>query len=184
MNGKRTIALAGAVSLGLIAIFVIFLLRPKLNQIGETREQILAAEEQEQQLQLSLQRLRAVRDEAPQTRARLARVSDLLPSTPELPTFIRLVQDAATDEGIELISIAPSAPNEVDEQIDAISVSLLIEGSFHRTEAFLASLENLQRLVEVTSIAMSPVEDPVGGSFTLSTTLSMRMYVYNEAAPA
>lgn len=180
MKGQRPVLLAVVIAVAVTALFYLFLLRPKFNQISAVREQIVQAEQEEQDLLQDIARLEQVQQDAPQTRARLARVSDLLPSTPELPGFIRLVQGAANAEGIDLKSIAPSPPSPVDDQLEMITVSLLVEGSFFQTEAFLARLENLKRLVEVTSIAISPTEGETGA--TLSTTLSLTMYVYREPA--
>ena len=177
MSERRPILIAAGVAVLVTAAFFLLLLQPKLAQISEVQDEIQTAMDEEQRPRLDLQRLEQVRKDAPETRARLARVSDLLPSTPDLPSFIRLAQTAANQEGVELISIAPSPPGEVEPGIDAVAVSVLIEGGFHRTESFLARLENLPRLVEVTSIAISPLDDPGTGTLSLSTTLSLRMYV-------
>ena len=178
--GRRPMVVAIAIALGISVGFFFLLLRPKLGQISEVREQIVAAQEEERTLQADLARLQLVRRDAPETRARLARMSDLLPSAPELPSFIRLLQAAATAESIDLRSIAPTPPSPESDQIETIDVSLLIEGSFHQTEAFLARLENLKRLVEVTSVAIAPGES--AERFTLASTLTLTMYVFREAA--
>ena len=177
MSRGRQIAIAAGIGVVITAVFFFTLLLPKLSQIDEARQETEDARAEETQLLADLARLRTIRRDAPETRARLARVADLLPSSPELPSFIRLLQQAADREGVELRSIAPSPPSELQDGLDQMAVSVLIEGSFHRTEGFLARLENLDRLVEVTGIALSPSQDDLSGLTVLSSTLSLRLFV-------
>lgn len=181
MSGRRQVLIAAGVGVLITVVFFFLLLLPKLNQISETQDDIDQARRAETELTADLNRLREVQRDAPETRARLARVADLLPSSPELPSFIRLLQQAADREGIDLQSIAPSPPGELDQNVQQMTVSVLIEGSFRRTEGFLARLENLDRLIEVTSVAITPTTDELSGQTVLSTTLSLRMFVAVEA---
>jgi Tfp pilus assembly protein PilO len=96
------------------------------------------------------------------------------------PAFTSFRHFDVNAESIDLRSIAPTPPSPESDQIETIDVSLLIEGSFHQTEAFLARLENLKRLVEVTSVAIAPGES--AERFTLASTLTLTMYVFREAA--
>ena len=178
MDARRQVGVAALIAVLITVVFFFLLLRPKLNTIAETREQVETAQDEELQLQADVARLRNIQRNAPDLRRDLARVATLLPESPQLPAFIRLLQDAANREGMELLSIAPSPPGAgTIEGVQVITVSVSVEGSFHRTEAFLASLEGLKRLVEVTSISMSPRIDTQPFTVTISSTMSMRMYV-------
>lgn len=184
MEGRRQFIAAGAIAVLVTAAFFFLLLRPKMSEIATVREQIKAAQDEEALLQADLARLRGIRRDAFKLRARLASVENLLPESPQLPAFIRLLQRAATREGMELLSIAPSPPSlNSDQGVEVISVSVAVEGSFHRTEAFLAELENLDRLVEVASLAMSPRVETAPLTVTISSTLSLRMYVVPPETP-
>lgn len=176
---RRQIAIATAGAVALSAVFFLLLLRPKLNQISETRDQMSAAQQEEQGLRNRIAQLEAARDEAPAAAARLDRLSALLPQEPDLPGFIRSLQRAATAAGIDLQSIAPNKPNDVQNAvgIQAISINISIRAAFRRVEDFLARLENLRRVVEVRSLALAPEVDDETGQTVLNGNLTLSMYV-------
>jgi Tfp pilus assembly protein PilO len=185
MMEPRRQALIGAVAaIAIVGLFFFFVLSPKLNQITETRDELEVAQDRAASLRAQIENLEEIRRRAPETRARLSRLRDLLPEDPELPAFIRLLQEAAVREGVELQSLAPSppAPAPEGEGIQLITVNTVVQASFHRLENFLARLENLDRVVEVTSISLSPVDDPLSDRVALSGTLTVRMYVVEDEA--
>src|SRR5258707_11498485 len=110
MNTRRQIAIAAAVAVGLTALFFFFLLSPKLKEVSKTRDDVQTAQAEQATLQTELDHLKDVKKNAPGTMAKLAALSQYLPATPDLPGFIRQIQDAATRAGVDLQSIAPSPP--------------------------------------------------------------------------
>lgn len=177
MRKQMAIAVAGAVAL--TAVFFLLLLRPKLSDIAETRDQVEAAKQEEQTLRNRIAQLQAARDEAPAAAARLDRLAALLPAEPDLPGFIRALQRASTAAGVNLLSIAPNKPSDLSNTIgiQSVSVNVSIQGSFRRVEDFLARLENLRRVVEVRSVALTPQIDEDTGQTLLNGNMTLRMYV-------
>jgi Tfp pilus assembly protein PilO len=180
---RRYVA-AGAIAVVLVALFGLFLIKPKLAEITEVREQIATQRAQNQSLQIRLRQLDQAAQNAPATVARLALYDRLLPPTPDLPSLIRQLQGAATASGIELVSIAPGPPQTHPEAtgVEVVSVNLQIRGGFFRLESFLARLEDLQRVMEVTSIAIGPETDEATGLQSLTSTITTRMYVVQPNA--
>jgi Tfp pilus assembly protein PilO len=180
--------IAAAAAVGITVLFFVFLLGPKLGQISEVRDEVQSAEDLAATLRLQIQRLEDVRKDAPRTRARLARVNDLLPSDPQLPTFIRLLQDAALREGADLVSIAPQEPAPLPDAngVQVIGVNVVVNALFHPLENFLARVENLRRIVEVQSLAITPSAEVLSGgdALVLNAQISLQMYVVSDDASA
>jgi Tfp pilus assembly protein PilO len=175
----RRYVLAAVAAVLIVALFFLFRLSPKLKDISEVREQIEQAQDESQTLRNRLRQLQTAQRDEPTTRARLAVFDRLLPPTPELPSLIRQLQTAATASGIDLRSIAPSPPGALTGRtgVQVVTVTVQVVGGFFRLQSLLTRLEELDRVVEVTSIAISPQTDEVSGLFTLSSTITFRMYV-------
>ena len=186
MNTRRQIAIAAAAAVGVTVLFFFLLLKPKLNDISKTRSDVQAASAEVDTLNTQIAHLNQVKRNAPQTMAQLAALSQYLPSTPDLPGFIKLVQDAAVQSGIDLQSIAPSPPaNQPNASgVQVISVTLTAQGGYFRIEDFLAHLEQLGRAVAVRSIALSPQQTPLSSELTLNSTITLNMFVAQPGANA
>ncbi|MCA1834180.1 MAG: type 4a pilus biogenesis protein PilO [Actinomycetota bacterium] len=186
---RRNMIVAVVASIVVVLLFWIALISPKMKQVKEVNAKIAAAEDDEQQLRLTLRQLQQAKENAAATQAKLAQFQMLLPPTPDLPTFIREVQAAANADGIDLQSIAPTPPSTLSgaitgSAIQSISVTLQVQGGFFRMESFLARLEDLQRVVEVKNLSMSPLLDKLTGTTTLQSTVTMTMYVVPPGATA
>jgi Tfp pilus assembly protein PilO len=186
MNTRRQLIIATAVALIVTLLFFLILLKPKLGEVSDTKDDVDTARNQEQILQVELQHLQAVRKNAPVTTAKLAALSQYLPSTPDLPGFIQLVQNAATLSGIDLQTIAPSPPGALASAtgVQSIPVTLTAQAGFFRIEDFLARLENLPRVVEVRTITLAPTSTQLSNQLVLSTTISLTMFVAQPNASA
>jgi len=182
VNTRRQLVVAGVVAVVVTAVFFLFLLKPKLNDISKTRSDVATARAEQDTLNTQLAHLKDVKKNAPQTLAKLAALSQYVPATPDLPGFIQQVQSAATASSIDLQSIAPSPPAAVvgSTGVETISVTLTCQAGYFRIEDFLSRLENLQRAVEVRAISLSPIQSQVSSELTLSSTISLTMFV---AAP-
>jgi Tfp pilus assembly protein PilO len=186
MTSRRQIAIAAAMAVGVTAVFFFLLLSPKLKDISKTRDDVQTARAEQETLQAQYDHLKDVKRNAPQTTAKLAALAQYLPSTPDLPGFIRLVQDAATRAGVDLQSIAPSPPAVLTGAtgVQAINVTLTATAGFFRLQDFLARLENLQRTVEVRAFALSPTQSQLSSELILNTTISLTMFVAQPNASA
>jgi len=180
----RRYALAAVAGLAIVLIFFVFLIKPKLTEISEVRDQIEQQKDQAQSLRIRLAQLKEAQRQQPQTQARLAIFDRLLPTTPDLPAMIRQLQTAASASGMDLVSIAPSPPAALSDAtgVQTIGVNIQVRGGFFRLETFLTRLEDLQRVVEVTSISIAPETDTLTGLSTLSSTITFRMYVVQPNA--
>jgi Tfp pilus assembly protein PilO len=180
----RRIAIAGVAAFAVVLLFFLIILKPKFGQISEVRDQIEAERQTTQSLEIRLRQLQAAQRNQVETTARLAALNRALPANPDLPALIRLLQSIATRSGMDLLSIAPSPPAKLDNAtgVDVISVNLQLTGGFFRLESFMTRLEDMPRVVEVTSISVAPTTDEATGLISLATTLTFRMYVVQANA--
>jgi len=185
---RRPIVIALAAGVIVVVLMSLILIKPKLAEVSAMNKKVDTAKQGEQRLRLTLQQLEQARRDAPATQAKLAQFQALLPQTPDLPTFIRLVQTAANADGIDLTSIAPSPPQGfggttgANTGIQTVTVNLQVDGGFFRLESFLSRLEQLQRVVEVKNLAVTPKNDETTGQLTLSTTISLTMFIVQPGA--
>lgn len=187
---KRQIVLAGVGLVVVIALVFVFLIRPVSSDIAAVKKQTEDARTQESTLRVQLRALQQARANATDIAARLAKFDLLLPGTSDIPAFIRQVQDASNLSGIQLTSIAPSPPTPLaagpgvdpvvtGKGVFTLNVVLQVSGGFFRLESFLQRLENLQRVVMVSNMSISPTVEADTGLFTLNSTITLQMFVVN-----
>jgi Tfp pilus assembly protein PilO len=186
MNTRQQIIAAAAGAVVVTIVFFFFALKPKLHEISQARQDIETAQTQQSSLQAELNRLGQLQKNEPQIRAKLSKVAAYLPSTPDLPGFIRQVQAASNASSVELNSIAPSPPSDLTGAtgVQTINATLTVHAGFRRIEDFLARMENLDRVVQVQTISLSPVVDPLSGETVLDSTITLTMYVVTDNATA
>ena len=171
MRGRRAPIFVGIAAAVVAVLMIFFLVLPKLGQVSEAQDQLDQARATQQTLQARLTALRAARDEAPANEAVIRRINTQVPLTADLPGVILLLRNAATNAGVDVLSLTP-APPVLDDTSDfsRISVSSSGQGSYFAVVDYLFSIETLPRAATVQSIDLTPVAG-AGLSFTASLTL-------------
>jgi Tfp pilus assembly protein PilO len=179
---KQWVALT-AVGALLVAVAGWFLLiSPKHSEASSVRGQVTSAEQANQMLTTQLAQLKAQQKDLPKQQAKLAAVAARVPDNPALPALIRAVNKAATDAGVELVSLSPVAPAPFVPAVAAatavtasgataaapaatalqsITVSLNVVGPYFQVEQFLDRLEGLTRAFKVSGFSLTPGDNPV-----------------------
>lgn len=111
MSRTRSWSLAVAAGCALLTLAAWFLLiAPQRAEAADLRGQAVAAHQANDSTQLRTQQLKAQYQELPAKQAELAVVQRQLPADADLPTLIRTFTAIAKLSGLQLLSIAPSAP--------------------------------------------------------------------------
>ena len=154
---SRRAPLIAVVVFVLVAILmVVFLVRPKLSDIGAAEDQLTAAEVEQLALQTELSRLQASAEDAARLRAELARARRAVPPIADLPGLINELQTAADVAGVDFFSIAPSSPVPVEgAQATEVPAQIQVIGGFFPVDEFLFRLETLPRSSKVVSLSVS-----------------------------
>jgi len=172
---RRGPIVAGA-AVGVLALLaVVLLLLPKMREVGEAREQLAAAQDEEQSLQNQLRALQEAREEAPRVRDAIRRLETQVPPTADLPGMIRLLAGAADRAAVDFFSVAPGTPTATEAGFSVVPAQIQVTGGYFSLDEFLYRLETLPRAVKVTSLQISAGGGGEAG--TASGELSMQLSV-------
>ncbi len=181
MNRRGPIVAGVAVAV-LAALAVLLLLLPKVRQVGEAREELAAAQEQEQSLQNQLRALQEAREEAPRVRDAIRRLETQVPPTADLPGMIRLLAGAADRAAVDFFSVAPGTPTAAEAGFSVVPAQIQVTGGYFSLDEFLYRLETLPRAAKVTSLQISPGGGEEGAPGQLSMQLSVEFYTTDTSA--
>lgn len=158
-----------------VALLVVFLVMPKFRERG----QLVAEQESIRQEVLSnqakLAQLKDAQRESVATRAALIRVSNEMPSQPQLPTLIVDIQDLANQSGIDFVSVTPKEPEKTGQWL-TIEMGMSLKGQFRDLVDFLTRLSALQRKVRVARVTVGVDEYP-----NLNMDVTGETYVMSES---
>jgi Tfp pilus assembly protein PilO len=87
-----------------------FVFRPAQANLGEVNDQVEQTVDQVSALQTKLAELQALKANEDEVRIQGQKMQAALPTDPKLADFIRLVQNAANEAGIDFVTVTPSLP--------------------------------------------------------------------------
>jgi Tfp pilus assembly protein PilO len=180
---NRVVLIAVVAALGALAWYMA-LFSPARSERAQLRGKITAAEGNEQELQSTRLRLRALEAGRGAQQAQLEQLRRLIPPQPDVAGFILSVNDAAVRAEVDWVSVAPASPVAGGAGApSSIGISIAVNGEFFALVDYLRRLENLGRLVVVDSLQLSPAGQ-AGGPLRLSATLSARIFTTAGSVPA
>lgn len=181
---RRAPIIAGAVSVVLVVLAVVFMVLPKMSAVSAKKEEVVQAQAEEEQLLVQLRALQDAQAQAPETRREISAVENKVPPVADLPGLIRLLRDAADRATVDLFQFSPNAPVlDPTGQFSTISTAVNVTGRYFSVDAFLFRLETLTRAAKVTNVSISPQGAGEGlASDTLSMQLTVEFYTSDLSA--
>ncbi|MCX7780937.1 MAG: type 4a pilus biogenesis protein PilO [Negativicutes bacterium] len=165
--------------LGLIILtgaYVLLVYWPQTARINDLRTQ----------LALQRQQVKTVEDFVlahPETDKYLAELGQrqgfadkLLPNSPDIGEFVREIQRAAVETGVQISYIKPAVPVN-KEGYREIPLEILLRGTFFQTTAFLKKLEDGSRFSSVHNLTLHSRQGMLEGKVNVS------VFCYGVAAP-
>ncbi len=174
---QQVLAVSGLIAALMIVLFYMFLWRPQSERIAEIDAERESVEQQHTVLEQRINRLEDVRRAAPEYEADIVAAESVVPRDTAMPPAFRQLQTAADDAGVELVTITPSRPAQVEGAepgLGAISISLEVNGDYFELVDFLRRIEDpaiTARGFVWATMAVSTVEYP-----ELSLSVSGSMY--------
>jgi Tfp pilus assembly protein PilO len=158
---RRIALMAGGAAVLLLGVWFMLLWSPKGSELNEARERNATAEQQVNELQVKLDRLKDLEKREPELLATRDRLDSAVPEESQLAEFILDANDAATEAGVDFISIAPTKPvaSKIPGAPPTIHITLAVEGDYFATLNFLDLLAELPRVVVLDQIKLSPSGD-------------------------
>jgi len=182
---RRGPIIAGAIIAVVAVLAVFFLVLPKMNEVTKARDELASAEAQETALRAQLASLKEAQANAPQVKAQIAKLSNEVPPTADLPALIRLLTAAADGSAVDFFTVAPGNPQlDPTGSFSTIQTAISVTGGYFALDQFLFRLETLPRAAKVTSVSITPGgAAPIGSTAnSLSMQLGVEFYTTDTSA--
>ena len=166
---KKLIAIAAVASVALVGIWYVVVFSGQSKSLHKANIATAAANSQAATLRTQITVLQQEKAQMPATTAKLATLKSALPDTPALDKLIDDVNTAATITGIDWQSISPNKPSSFTagsaqavsagfpDGMQALNVSLQVDGSPQQITDFVTRLTTISRLLDVTSFNLAGV---------------------------
>jgi Tfp pilus assembly protein PilO len=177
---------AGAATAAVVLLLIFFLVLPKMSQVSEAQDALLAARGQQSSLESQLQALEQAQLEADQARQTIEDVDRKLPPTADLPGLIQLLNNAASSASVSLLTITPATPTaDPTTGLSSINVSFTAQGSYFAITEFLFNIETLPRAAKVLTLSLAPgASDTTTFSTVVSLSATGTMVTYTQDVSA
>ncbi len=124
--------------------------KAKIQQLAGDYEKLSAEVEKARKVVGDLARLEA---EYERLHDQWVSAQELLPEEKEMPDLLRQVTTAGSRSGIEFALFEPEAPVAHELYTDH-PITVTVRGNYHQVGSFMGRLSNLERIVNVTDLAM------------------------------
>jgi Tfp pilus assembly protein PilO len=157
---------------------------PQKHKAANVNSQATSQEQSNDGLRNRVTALTAQMSAVPSEEADVAAVAARIPADPELPSYVRALSTAASQTGVELVSISPGVPTTVvvpaatvaptpaasgsstaaatpsaaaaPASLQAISLGLDVQGGYFQIQQFTAALQRLPRSTVVSTLSLVP----------------------------
>jgi Pilus assembly protein, PilO len=145
MTPRRELLLAGVAGVVVLIVATLLLIRPTRQATAQAHADRDAAVSDSQSLRDEIKALEALKPNEAELRARASQARAEFPATPALPGLVDALQDAASQAGADLDSVAPAAPkaSTTTPQLAEIATTVTVSGGYFEIQDFLVRLENL-----------------------------------------
>jgi type IV pilus assembly protein PilO len=184
VDNRRAPLIAGVVVVVLAILVILLLVLPKSHQVSEAQNQLDETRRQGQVLESRRQALEDAKAQAPQARKTIAEVNRRIPPVADEPGLILLLQHAAIDAGIDLVSLSPGNPAfDAETNLSTIDVNVSATGTYFDVTEFMYQIETLPRAALVTNMSLSPgAASASSGVPLLTLTATVRTYTSDTSA--
>lgn len=150
--------IAAGVLAGIVVVAAVLLLVvPQFQTLTELDGRKVAAEQSMSQTKATLTQLEQVKRGAAETQAQLIKISNQVPDSPELPTLVIELQNAADSAGLNFQSIKPVAPTPPSSLgFSAAAVTVKLQGRWADILDFLRRTQRMTRSVRLVSVEVLP----------------------------
>jgi Tfp pilus assembly protein PilO len=192
ISAAQLMIAAGVLALVVAGAAVFLLVMPQFAQLSDLETRRVAAEQTMSQTQSKLAQLEQVKRGASETQAQLIKISNQVPDSPELPTLVLEMQNAADSAGLDFQSIKPAEPADVaGASYREIVIQMRLQGRWADVLDFVRRTQKMSRAVRMVSVELVPAP-PTGGSVAttptpdtpIDLTANLAMKVYVMALPS
>ena len=182
MGGKRAPLFAGIGVAVVVVLVAFFLVLPKMGQVKDANAALAEAQSQQATLGAQLAALQAAQTDAPANRETIRKVQQAIPPTVDQQGFMLLMQNAALQSGVDVVTISPGNPVfDPATGLSTVTNAISATGTYFALTEFLFKIETLPRAAKTTSVAITPSPSDTNASL-LTLTSSVDIYTSDESA--
>jgi Tfp pilus assembly protein PilO len=182
VGGRRAPIFAGIAVVVAVIIVLFFLVLPKMGQVKDAEGTLTEAQAEQATLGAQLAALQQAQTEAPINRETIRKVQQAIPPTADQQGFILLVQNAAVQSSVDVVTISPSNPIfDPATGLSTITNALSVAGSYFAITEFLFKIETLPRAAKTTTLSIAPSPSETNASL-LTVTMSVDTYTSDQSA--
>lgn len=165
------------------AAVIALVIVPKFQQLQDVRNQIETAETELSTAQALLARRQSVKSQAAATEVELMQIANQLPDSPQLPSMIIELQDAANSAGVELPSISVSGVEDATaadgstEDFNVLPLTIEYTGQWGDIIDFGRRLGQLERGVRVNTTTYTYVTEGEGVEAHIKASGTIEVYM-------
>jgi Tfp pilus assembly protein PilO len=154
-----------------------------MGQVSQAQDKLDQAQRDQQTLESRKSALEDAKAAAPQARKTIAEVHNRIPPTADEPGLILLLQNAAINAGIDLVSLSPGTPVlDTTSGLSKIAVAVSASGTYFDVTDFMYQIETLPRAAIVTNLSLAPGQTSQTGSPLLTLTATVQTYTSDTSA--
>lgn len=167
-----------------VVLLVVFLVVPQYQQLGVLDGQIANAKADSAAAKALVGVRQESKNRAAETDAHWLRLANLAPESPDLPSLIVELQDAAFASGVQLIGVTPSEPKP-SAKYYSIPIQMQVIGTWADTVDFLQRIGKLNRgmriltssSVRTDNTEQSSKENESIPDYAEATTINLEAYM-------
>jgi Tfp pilus assembly protein PilO len=182
VGGRRAPVFAGVAAAVLVLLVALFLVLPKMGQVSDANTTLTDLQGQQATLSAQLAALKQAQTEAPINRETIRKVQQAIPPTVDQQGFILLLQNAAVQSSIDVVTISPGNPVfDAATGLSTVTNAITVTGSYFALTEFLFKVETLPRAAKASSVTIAPSPSETDASL-LTLTASVDMYTSDQSA--
>lgn len=147
------------------------------------REQIKVRKQELKTLETKLSKTIAVVKRKKEANRKLKIVSakwhqaqKMLPTEASISTLLNTLTKRSTKSEVMIKHLKPTGKSS-REKYDEIRIEMQVNGTFHNIASFMAALNNMERIVNVKNLELSPVRSESEEEIELSATFDLLTYL-------
>ncbi|MCB2148972.1 MAG: type 4a pilus biogenesis protein PilO [Deltaproteobacteria bacterium] len=173
----QRIAICAGLLILFIGAFVYFSYLPKLKKIDQLKNNLSKIEKELEVAKKNARQLNAYRKKMQDAEEQFKIVMRALPENEEIPTLLTGISKSGKDAGLNFLLFQPKPEVKKDFYAE-IPVAMKVTGDYHGVATFFENVAELNRIVNIRDIYMTPDKD--GASLT--TTCTAVTYKFIEAS--
>ena len=164
------------------ALWYMFFMQPINGRISDAQQELQTEQDNQVVLRTALAGLKKIQDNELGYLSAIGAMDAQIPSTPQMPALIDDLDALADQTSVEWLGYTSGNPTAVENQdYYEIPLTMRISGQFFEVLGYLYGIADLERLVRIDSVSVSP--NDVDGFTMLTVTIDAKAFTTSDLLP-